>query len=75
MQNILILQCLCIIWLNIEITKGKLSLKCDKNCILSSEDGNSVFAITDTTLYVLIVTLSTEGNVKLSTLLGKGVKR
>ena len=61
--------------MNIEITKGKLSLKCDKNCILSSEDGNSVFAITDTTLYVLIVTLSTEGNVKLSTLLGKGVKR
>ena len=55
--------------------KVELSSKWDKNCKLSSEDGNSVFAITDTTFYVLIVTLSTEGNVKLSTLLGKGVKR
>ena len=55
--------------------KVELSLKWDKNCILSSEDGNSVFAITDTKLYVPIVTLSAEDNVKLSKLLGEGFKR
>ena len=45
-----------------------------KNCILSSEDDNSVFAITDAKLYVLIVTLSAEDDVKLSKLLGEGFK-
>ena len=55
--------------------KVELSLKWDKNCILSREDGNSVFAITDTRLYVPIVTLSAEDNVKLSKLLGEGFKR
>ena len=55
--------------------KIELSLKWDKNCTLSSEDGNSVFAITDTKLYVPIVTLSAEDNVKLSKLLGEGFKR
>ena len=44
-------------------------------CILSSEDGNSLFAITDTKCYVSILTLSAEDNVKLSELLGKGFKR
>ena len=33
---------------------------------MPSEDGNSAFAITDTKLYVPIVTLSAEGIVKLS---------
>ena len=47
----------------------------NKNCILSSEDGNSVSAITDTKLYVPIVTLSAEDNVKLSKFLGEGFKR
>ena len=46
--------------------KVELSLKCYENCILSSEDGNSVFAITDTKLYVPIVTLKPEDNTKLS---------
>ena len=55
--------------------KIELSLKQDKNCIFSSEDGSSVFAITDTKLYVPIVTLSAEDNVKLSKLLGEGFKR
>ena len=50
-------------------------MKWDKNCILSSGDLNSVFAITDTKLYVLIVTLPAEDNVKLSKLLGEGFKR
>ena len=57
------------------ICKVELSLKWDKSCILSSEDGNSVFAITNTKLYVPIVTLSAEDNVKLSKLLGEGFKR
>ena len=55
--------------------KVEISLNWSKNCILSSEDGNSVFAMTDTKLYVPIVTLSAESNVKLSTLLGEGFKR
>ena len=55
--------------------KVELSLKWDENSILSSEDGNSVFAITDTKLYVPIVTLSAEDNMKLSKLFGEGLKR
>ena len=55
--------------------KVELSLRWDKNCILSTEDGNSVFAVTDTKFYVPIVTLSAEDNVKLSKLLGAGFKR
>ena len=50
-------------------------MKWDKNCISFSEDGDSVFAITDTKLYVPMVTLSAEDNVKLSKLLGEGFKR
>ena len=50
-------------------------MKWDENCVLSSEDGNSIFPITDTKLYVPIVTLSAEGNVKLSKLLGEGFKK
>ena len=42
---------------------------------MSSGDLNSVFAITDTKCYVLIVTLPAEDNVKLSKLLGEGFKR
>ena len=48
-------------------------MKWDRNCLFSSEDGNSVFAITDTKLYVPIVTLSAEDNVKLSKLLAKEI--
>ena len=55
--------------------KVELSLKWDQSCILSSEDGNSAFVITDTKLFVPIVTLSAEDNVKLSKLLGEGFKR
>ena len=53
----------------------ELSLKWGKNCILFSGDGNSVFAIADTKLYVLIVTLSAEDNLKILKLLGEGFKR
>ena len=55
--------------------KVELSLKWYENCILSSEDGNPVFAITDTKLYVPIVNLSAEDNAKLSKLLSDGFKR
>ena len=41
---------------------------------MSSEDGNSVFTITDTKLYVPIVTLKTEDNTKLSKLVSEGFK-
>ena len=50
-------------------------MKWDENCILPSENGNSVFAITDTKLYVPIVTLKIEDNAKLSKSLSKGFKR
>ena len=55
--------------------KVELSLGWDKNFMLSSEDGNSVFTITNTKLYVPIVTLKTEDNAKLSKLLSEGFKR
>ena len=45
-----------------------------ENCVLCSEAGNSIFAITDANLYVPTVTLSAEDNPKLSKLLGKGFK-
>ena len=50
-------------------------MKWDENCVLSSEDGNSIFPITDAKLYVPIVTLSAECNVELSKLLGEGFKK
>ena len=47
----------------------------NKNCILSSVANDSTFAITDTKLYVPVVTLKTEDNTKLSKLLSEGFKR
>ena len=55
--------------------KVELSLTWNKNCILSSVADDSNFAITDTKLYVPVVTLKTEGNAKLSKLLSEGFKR
>ena len=46
-----------------------------ENCILSSAGDNAIFTITDAKRYVPIVTLSAEGNAKLSNLLGDGFKR
>ena len=71
------LKCLSNFWSLLEMPlincKFELSLKWDRNCILSREDGNSAFAITDTKLYVPIVTLSAEDSIKLSKLLGEGL--
>ena len=55
--------------------KIELSLKWYENCILSSAGTAATFAITDTKLYVPIVTLKTEDNTKLSKLLSEGFKR
>ena len=45
------------------------------NCIFSSAGTAATFAITDTKLYVPVVTLKTEDNTKLSKLLSEGFKR
>ena len=65
--------------------KVELSITRIKNCVLTSApiDANAnatgadspTFKITDTKLYVPIVTLSAEDNVKLSKVLGEGFKR
>ena len=55
--------------------KIELSLKWIENCILSSSGTAATFKITDTKLYVPIVTLKTEDNTKLSKLLSDGFKR
>ena len=55
--------------------KGELSLTFDPNCILSNLVANSTFTITDAKRYVTVVTLSTEGNAKLSKLLTEGFKK
>ena len=47
----------------------------DPDCVLPNLAGASTFTITDAKLYVPIVTLSTEGNAKLSNQLSEGFKR
>ena len=48
--------------------KVEISLKWNENCILSSAGTATTFTITDTKLYVPVVTLKTEDNAKLSEL-------
>ena len=55
--------------------KVELSLKWYEKCILSSAGTAATFTITDTKLYVPIVTLKIEDNAKLSKLLSEGFKR
>ena len=55
--------------------KVEFSLKWYENCILSSSGDAATFTITDTKLYVQIVTLRIEDNAKLSKLLSKRFKR
>ena len=55
--------------------KVEFSLTLNENCILTSLAGNSTFTITDTKLYVPVVTLSIEDHAKLTKLLSKGFKR
>ena len=42
--------------------KIKLNLTWKKECVLSNQDGNAVFIINDTKLYVPVVTFSKEDN-------------
>ena len=66
-------------WRSFEIPsincKAELSLEWYENCILSSARTAATFARTDTKLYVPVVTLKTEDNIKLSKLLNEGFKR
>ena len=55
--------------------KIELSLKWNQNCILSTAGTAVTFTITDTRLYVPVVTLKIEDNTKLSKLLSEGFKR
>ena len=55
--------------------KVELSLKWYENCILSSAGTAATFTITDTKLYVPVVTLKTGDNAKLSELLSKQFER
>ena len=55
--------------------KVEFSLKWYENCILSSSGTAAIFTITDTKLYVPIVTLKIEDNANLWKLLSKGFKR
>ena len=52
-----------------------LILTWSKNCIISSATGETKFAIAETKLYVLVVTLSTQDNAKLPQQLKSGFKR
>ena len=66
-------------WILLEIPliycKVELSLVWYENCILSSAGTAAIFIRTDTKIYVPVVTLKTENNVKLSKLLSEGFKR
>ena len=55
--------------------KVELSLKWYENCILSSAGTAATFTITDTKLYVPVVTLKIEDSAKLSKLLSDWFKR
>ena len=46
-----------------------------KDCVMSNIDGETAFKITNTKLYVPIVTFSTTDNVKLTKQLNEGFKR
>ena len=55
--------------------KVEFSLKWYESCVLSSSGTAATFTITDTKIYVPVVTLKTEGNTKLWKLLSEGFKR
>ena len=55
--------------------KIKLNLTWKKQCILSNQNGDAVFIINDTKLYVSVVTLSKEDNKDFIELQNKGFQR
>ena len=52
-----------------------LILTWSKDCVITNSEGEGKFAITETKLYVLVVTLSTQDNAKLLQQLKSGFKR
>ena len=55
--------------------RGRTYMTWSKNCVVSSATGETKFAITETKLYVPVVTLSTEDNAKLLQQLKSNFKR
>ena len=55
--------------------KIKLNLTWKKECVLSTDDGNAVFTINDTKMYVPVVTLSKEDNKDFIEQQNKGFQR
>ena len=55
--------------------RGRTYMTWSKNCVFSSATGETKFAITETKLYVPVVTLSTEDNAKLLQQLKSNFKR
>ena len=55
--------------------KIKLKLTWEKECVLSTDDGNAVFIINDTKIYVPVVTLSKEDNKDFIEQQNKGFQR
>ena len=55
--------------------KIKLNLTWKKECVLSTDDGNAVFIINDTKMYVPVVSLSKEDNKDFIELQNKGFQR
>ena len=57
------------LWRTLEIPlincEVNLILTWSKDCVITNSTGDGKFAITETKLYVLVVTLSTQDNVKL----------
>ena len=52
-----------------------LMLTCSSTCVITNSTGAGTFAITDTKLYVPVVTLSTHGNARLLQQLKSGFKK
>ena len=55
--------------------KIKLNLTCKKECVLSTDDGNAVFIINESKMYVPVVTLSKEDNKDFIAQQNKGFQR
>ena len=58
--------------INCEVTR---ILRSSKDCVVTNSTGEGKFAITDTKLYVRVVTLSTQDNTKLLQQLKSGFQR
>ena len=73
------LQYLSNFWRTLEMPlincEVKLDLTCSSTCVITDSTGTGIFAITDTKLYVPVITLSTQENAKLLQQSKSGCKR